>query len=197
MKTNYNKPLTRQMLEEMGIVSIVWDDEANDWTITRFWKKSSTSRTKRFVDLKIHVSTRKHKYTASKTYPVINFSYNNKQYCFPLSRIIYAWFNNEVKQGYVIDHIDNNPFNNKLENLQMITPEENLKKRFIDNPNGCKNQWDAIRRKKYEKKIIEKYYEAQAELVDAVNKLTAVSALGEEALDKLTDIKEYIKQVIC
>lgn len=41
----------------------------------------------------------------------------------------------------VIDHIDNNPFNNRVKNLQKLTPEENLRKRFEDNPDGGRNQW--------------------------------------------------------
>ena len=40
----------------------------------------------------------------------------------------------------VIDHIDNNPYNNRVDNLQKLTPEENLRKRFIDNPNAHKNE---------------------------------------------------------
>lgn len=43
-------------------------------------------------------------------------------------RVVYAWFNNEIPEGMVVDHIDNNPRNNHLDNLQLLTPEENLAK---------------------------------------------------------------------
>ena len=55
--------------------------------------------------------------------------------------MIYAWFVGDIEEGMVIDHIDNNPFNNRVENLQKLTPEENLKKRFEDNPNALHNQY--------------------------------------------------------
>ena len=43
----------------------------------------------------------------------------------------------------VVDHIDNDPFNNMPFNLQALTQEENLRKRYSDNPNNNHNQWDA------------------------------------------------------
>ena len=54
----------------------------------------------------------------------------------------------------VIDHKNNEPYDNRVENLQKLTPEQNLKKRFIDNPNAHKNErstelyklkWEIIR----------------------------------------------------
>ena len=71
-----------------------------------------------------------------------------------MGRVIYAWFIGYIEAGMVIDHIDNNPYNNRIENLQKLTPEENLEKRFVDNPKGHKNErttelyklkWEIIR----------------------------------------------------
>ena len=48
----------------------------------------------------------------------------NKYYC---HRIIYECHKGLIKDGLVIDHIDFNPQNNSLENLQFFTQRENNK----------------------------------------------------------------------
>ena len=40
-----------------------------------------------------------------------------------------------------VDHIDNDPYNNELDNLQLLTIKENLAKRYTDNPESWVNQW--------------------------------------------------------
>lgn len=61
------------------------------------------------------------------------------------ARLFWAWFNGCVEAEMDIDHIDNNPFNNDLSNLQKLSHRENCIKRFIDDPenlviaaNSCK-----------------------------------------------------------
>lgn len=55
-------------------------------------------------------------------------------------RAVWAWFNDVAPSNMDVDHIDNNPFNNSISNLQLLTREENLAKR-----GGFKNQWEAMR----------------------------------------------------
>lgn len=43
-------------------------------------------------------------------------------------RAMWAWYFNEVPQGLVVDHIDNNKQNNTLENLQLLTQGANVMK---------------------------------------------------------------------
>lgn len=46
-------------------------------------------------------------------------------------RLVYCTFHNDYDlNGYVIDHLDSNPKNNCLENLEKITHSENNKRRF-------------------------------------------------------------------
>lgn len=64
----------------------------------------------------------------------IRVSFNDKKHYY-LHRLVYCTFNNDYDlNGYVIDHIDNNPSNNNLENLQKITVQENNLRRFNDHP---------------------------------------------------------------
>lgn len=61
-------------------------------------------------------------------------SLNDKKHYY-LHRMVYCTFNNDFDlDGFVIDHIDSNPRNNNLENLQKITQQENClkQKRFND-----------------------------------------------------------------
>ena len=58
---------------------------------------------------------------------------NKKHYY--VHRLVYCVFNNDYNlDGYVVDHIDNNPKNNCLNNLQKITQQENClrQERFND-----------------------------------------------------------------
>lgn len=48
-----------------------------------------------------------------------------------LHRIMWAWFHDEVPEGYVVDHINNKHEEQedyRLENLQLLTPAQNLNK---------------------------------------------------------------------
>lgn len=64
----------------------------------------------------------------------IRVSFNDKKHYY-VHRLVYCTFNNDYDlKDFVIDHIDSNPSNNKLENLQKITVNENNLRRFNDHP---------------------------------------------------------------
>ena len=50
------------------------------------------------------------------------------QFTIGVHRIVYAWYNQIIPTGMVIDHIDNNKTNNNLHNLRIVTPSENISK---------------------------------------------------------------------
>ena len=61
----------------------------------------------------------------------ISDTYIYKQRTIYLHRAIYAWYKGEVPQGMVVDHIDNKhetPYDNRPENLQLLTQAENVVK---------------------------------------------------------------------
>lgn len=59
------------------------------------------------------------------------FGYVYKQRTIGLHRLVWAWFNDEVPEGMVVDHINNKHDELKdyeLSNLQLLTPLENVRK---------------------------------------------------------------------
>ena len=83
-----------------------------------------------------------HKYGKTVVYDYVCFySYKtHKQVLMSYHSFIYAWYKGEVPAGYDIDHIDGDTLNNELDNLQLLTHAENLKKRGVG-----KNQFTAAR----------------------------------------------------
>lgn len=48
---------------------------------------------------------------------------NYKQY--PVHRLIWVWHHGSIPPGLLIDHIDHDPRNNRIENLRLVTNSEN------------------------------------------------------------------------
>lgn len=46
----------------------------------------------------------------------------------PVHRAVYAWYNGtgSIKDGMVVDHKNNNKQDNRIENLQLLTPKQNI-----------------------------------------------------------------------
>lgn len=77
-----------------------------------------------------------------KFYPVVQFydkAYRKYQLekgviangcrAIPVNRVVWAWFKGVCPGDLDVDHIDNNPFNNAIVNLQLLTRGENIRKR--------------------------------------------------------------------
>lgn len=131
--------LTKQMLLDMGISNVYVENKR--WVIERTWRKVGRSTKPVTKRLKIFYNKTRHKYAPTKYYAIVGFSYNNMTHTYPLARFLYVWFKGDIPEGYTVDHIDNNPFNNNLRNLQLLTLKENLEKRYDDNPDGKHNQY--------------------------------------------------------
>ena len=138
----YCKALTKQQLIDWGITKV--ELENGVWNVYRNWYTAGkrTAKSKKVESLvKITLAEAKHKYTNTITYEKVSFSVGNKSISLPLSRLIYCWHIADIEDGYVIDHLNANRFDNRLDNLQKITIKENLAKRYIDNPANHVNQY--------------------------------------------------------
>ena len=134
----YCKSLTKQELLDAGFTSVEYID--NQWRVFRRWRKNS-SKNKIDTEIKVTLACGKHKYRPDKYYHKITYSFNRKVVNISLSRFIYVWFKGDIPDGYVVDHINNDSFDNRPENLQLLTVGDNLKKRFEDNEEAWVNQW--------------------------------------------------------
>ena len=69
----------------------------------------------------------------SGNYLRFNCNYTNGQRKHVLvHRAVWEAFNGPIPEGYDIDHIDGNPKNNRLDNLEAVTHQENIKRRKMD-----------------------------------------------------------------
>lgn len=134
------KELTKEKLLELGVTSVTQDGTVY-----------VNNKVKRSV-----VATCRHSNGNDKHYPCIQFYdknvrkyyehpyrvkdgtkrtskwYTYKTITIPLGRIVLAWFTGKIASNMDADHIDNDPFNNSIDNLRAISRRENLAKRLLD-----------------------------------------------------------------
>lgn len=84
-----------------------------------------------------------HKYGKTLVYEYVCFYdyVNHKPILMTYHAFIYAWYKGEIPRGYDVDHIDNDTLNNDLDNLQLLTRGDNIRKR-----GKGKNQYSFIKR---------------------------------------------------
>lgn len=82
---------------------------------------------------------------------------NKHTACYKLSvhRVVYAWFRGEVPEDMIVDHIDTNKSDNSIENLQLLTQDENMAKYSADLKNNLMKCDLTKPRSYYEEKLKE------------------------------------------
>jgi len=64
----------------------------------------------------------------NRGYYQVTVGYNGKKKNFKSHRFLYECFHGKITDNRVVDHINNIRIDNRLDNLQLITQSENLKK---------------------------------------------------------------------
>lgn len=152
---NTRRPITKEELMSLGVT-----DVTEDGTVYVNGKRKSVSLLKSrehrygevlivtypgicLQDYSTKVSVVQHKrHVDGKLYDYKGWAYKTRN--IPLGRLVYAWFHGEVPANMDIDHIDNNKWNNNINNLQMLTRKENLARRSLS--------WEEITRLYLERK---------------------------------------------
>ena len=138
----YCKKLTKKELLDAGFTSVEYID--NQWHVFRRWRKNN-SKEKFDTEISITLARGKHKYRPDKYYDKITYSFNRKTFNIPLSRFIYVWFNGDIPDGYIINHINGNSFDNRPENLELMAVGDNLRRRFESGEEAQIKQWGVMR----------------------------------------------------
>lgn len=118
--------ITKEWLQQLGIV-----DVSKDGVVTG-----------KNGNVKIWTITTKHPYGKDRSYHAI-WVYDKELYkerkksrgrrCLLLSRVLYAWYNDVCPENFDVDHIDNNPLNDTLDNLRLLSREENNRRHLPRN----------------------------------------------------------------
>lgn len=87
---------------------------------------------------------------------------------FGVHRIVYCWYNRIIPTGLVIDHLNSDKTDNRLQNLQLLTPKDNVNKERPESTTEIKCKLDRPR-SYYEEKLAkyEKLYELAKATKDA------------------------------
>lgn len=113
---------------------------------------------------------------------------NKKRSRYPLQNLVWAYFNGEKPLDYIIDHVDGNRNNNKIENLRLATHQQNS---FNSKARGGSSQYKGVsfnkRLKKYQAYIHKNekrkhigYFDKEKEAALAYN-FTAKTVFGDYA----------------
>lgn len=149
------KALTKGELLELGVTQV--DEDGTVYVNGKVRNPSITTKVcpyggvKHYLVISLPNKNQKKdttaKYKSRKTGKVRKFkSWTYASRTLPVARIVLAWYNGIIVQD--ADHIDNNPFNNNLNNLQELSRKENLAKRLLSHSEINHNYHD-VKRKLY------------------------------------------------
>lgn len=161
-KDNYTAPVVQQ--NEWRDISGCLPYQAHpDGSIRRVWKHKQ----------QVLVPS-----TTILGYKNIQFSLNGKRKHFEVSRLIALTFIPNPENKSEVDHINNNPGDNRVENLRWVDHSEQMKNRRAFNQSGLKhidkagNRWRVIITRN-KKKVIQKLYDTLEDAIKARDEVLA------------------------
>ena len=136
--------VTQELLKEAGVVITVNEDALGGYNISQPYIKGKYNSEKRWkIARPVLVNTTKHPNGKSKSYLMTSIKIKQGDYysilTMPLHRLVYIYFKGNFPENYDIDHIDNDPFNCSIDNLEAVSRKENLNKRECNGANQYRN----------------------------------------------------------
>lgn len=105
-------------------------------------------------------------------YRRIGLRKEGKRYFFFTHRLVWEAFNGPIPKGLQINHIDENPENNRLDNLNLMTPKENSN--YGAHPQKISEAQKGINNSFYEKHHTEEAKQKISEAVKARHRATTI-----------------------
>jgi hypothetical protein len=135
MRQNYATALTKDYLEYLGITEVSEDGTK----IMKGDKELTQNNDGRYKLITLYDPA------IRKATPEKLRTNTTGQLHIGVHRVVYCWFNKIIPTGMVIDHINSDKLDNRLENLQLLTPKENLSKERIESTRELKCKLDQPR----------------------------------------------------
>lgn len=110
-----------------------------------------------------------------------------KNFSKDLHRVVYETFKGDVPKGYVVHHIDDNPKNNKLSNLKVITHKENI---MIGMNKTDRSKWSK-RLTNNEKTTIKGMYALGMTYIEIAKKMGVSRITVENVINNYQRCKKY------
>jgi hypothetical protein len=118
MRKDYATALTRDYLEYLGITDVSKDGKK----IMKGESEVPQHSDGRYYNIRLYDAGIRRQTPKDKRCT------HTGQIYFGVHRVVWAWHNRIAPNGFVIDHINNDKTDNRLDNLQLFTPQQNINK---------------------------------------------------------------------
>lgn len=99
--------LTKEMLQELGFVDLIYDEATDSYTLFRNWYENHHCSGKRLKTVKISPYTQYHPYGNDFKSFRISFRFACKQYSISFPRLLWVWENGYIKDTDIVKYNEN------------------------------------------------------------------------------------------
>jgi len=186
-KRKYN--FTREDFDRNHI-TVEWGTDGQP-IIRQLYQVNKRNRGRQWSEIrKQNINITKHKYGEDRKIILVSIKIDGEDVVLPLSNIVWIYFNGSIGDNDV-DHINDNPLDNRLENLQILTHKENLLRKWSQrNQYTCR--WEKELRDMNNKEMKEEYRKYIKECDDKIAKILEEREVLREKVAKLTEEKSYL-----